>query len=185
MSLKSVQVPNAFAAPFEAAEKLVESHFDDFRRKPSEGTIRVGGERYVLMRCESLYLGWFDAMERSFGAEAARDFIYNTAREIGRADSAAFAKNQKVEGALNQLSSGPVHFAHAGWAKVLLLEPSNPVPSEEFLLNYCHPNTFESEVVLKEKRKTDAPVCLFSAGYSAGWCSAAYGIVNRPKRPTC
>lgn len=185
MPLKSVNVPAHFSPPFEQAETLVENHFADFQRKPDAGTIRVGGERYVLMRCESLYLGWFDAMERSFGEEAAREFIYNTAREIGRADSAAFAQKESVDDPLFRLASGPVHFAHAGWAFVVIHDDSNPAPNDEFFLHYDHPNTFEAEVVVKEGRNPGAPVCLFSAGYSAGWCTAAYGIELHGREVSC
>jgi len=183
--LKSVKVPPGFAPPFEKAEAFVERLFSDFERRPEQGTIRVGGERYVLMRAESLYLTWFDALADAFGHEAASEFVYNTAREIGRSDSEAFSKRLGVTDPVEKLSSGPVHFAHAGWAFVDILEDSKPAKDDTYFLHYHHPNTFESETVRKAGRKLDAPGCLFSAGYSAGWCSAAFDVQVHGREIRC
>lgn len=185
MPLKAVRVPDAFVPPFEAAEAHVEKLFSDFNRQPSEGTVHVGGERYVIMRCESLYLAWFDAMNDAFGDEAARQFIYNTAREIGRSDSKSFSQRLGVDDPLARLSSGPVHFAHAGWAFVDILADSAPATDDNYYLHYYHPNTFESEVLAQQGRKVEHCACLFSAGYSAGWCSDAFGVEVHGREVQC
>jgi hypothetical protein len=174
--LKSVKVPLPFVPPFERAEGFVEQMFADFKREPERGTVHIGGERYVLMRAESLYLTWFDAMAETFGEDAARDFIYNTAREIGRSDSLAFTNKLGVTDGVERLSCGPVHFAHAGWAFVDILDDSRPAKDETYYLHYYHPNTFESETAKRRGRSLERPGCLFSAGYSAGWCSAAFEV---------
>lgn len=183
--LKSVKVPPPFEPPFERAESFVERLFSDFVRKPEEGTIRVGGERYVLMRAESLYLTWFDALAETFGEEAAASFVYNTAREIGSSDSNAFAKRLEVTDPVEKLSSGPVHFAYAGWAFVDILPDSKPAKDDSYFLHYHHPNTFESETVKRVGRKLPKPGCLFSAGYSAGWCSAAFDVQVHGREIRC
>ena len=185
MSLKSVKVASVFEPPFKRAEDVVQQLFHTMVRSPEEGAIRVGGERHVLMRCESLFLGWFDAMVASFGEETAREFIYNTAREIGRSDSVALSERLKLTEAIDRLASGPVHFSHAGWAFVDILEDSAPAEDENYFIHYHHPNTFESEVVQRQGRDMNAPVCLFSAGYSAGWCSHAYGIELHGREIAC
>ena len=185
MKLKSVKVPAGLEGPFLQAEKYVERLFDGFQRKPEEGVIRVGTERYVLMRCESLYSTWFDALTASFGEDAARDFIYNTAREIGRSDAAEFANRLDVSDGVERLSTGPVHFAHAGWALVEILADSAPAPDSSYFLHYRHPNTFEAEVLLKRGRKVDSCACHFSAGYSAGWCSDAFQLEVHGREIQC
>ncbi|MEM6993071.1 MAG: V4R domain-containing protein [Myxococcota bacterium] len=185
MPLKAVRVPEPFAPPFEAAERYVEKLFTEFVRQPSEGTVHVGGDRYVMMRCESLYLAWFDAMAESFGEDAAREFIYNTAREIGRSDAQGFAERMGVTDALAKLSAGPVHFAHAGWAFVDILPDSAPATDESYYLHYYHPNTFESEVLGKQGRAVEHCACLFSAGYSAGWCSSAFNLEVHGREVAC
>lgn len=147
--------------------------------------MRVGGERYVLMRCESLYLSWFDALADTFGVETAQAFVYNTAREIGRSDATAFAERLEVPPGIERLSSGPVHFAHSGWALVEILEDSAPAPNDDYFLHYNHPNTFESEVLRARGRRVDHCACLFAAGYSAGWCSAAFGVEVHGRELRC
>lgn len=183
--LKSVRVPDPFVPPFENAEAYVEKLFADVERKPEEGTVRIGGHRYVFMRCESLYLSWFDAMNETFGEEVAREFIYNTAREIGRSDSADFSERLEVADGIARLSSGPIHFAHAGWALVEILPDSAPAMDESYFLHYYHPNTFESEVLRKRGKPADQCACLFSAGYSAGWCSDAFQLEVHAREIRC
>lgn len=183
--LKSVRVPGPMEPLFSQAETYVERLFSSLERKPEEGAIRVGGDRYVLMRCESLYASWFDALEDAFGPETARSFIYNTAREIGRSDARAFAERLGLTEGVARLSSGPVHFAHAGWALVDILADSAPAPNDDYFLHYLHPNTFESEVLAKKGKRVAEPACLFSAGYSAGWCSDAFGVDVHGREVRC
>jgi hypothetical protein len=183
--LKFVRVPAAFEPVFARAEAFVERLFATMRREPERGTLHIGEDRYVLVRAESLYLTWFDAMSESFGDEAARQFIYNTAREIGRTDSRVFAERLALSDGLDRLSSGPVHFAHAGWAFVDILPDSAPATDERYFLHYYHPNTFEAEVVRQKGRRLERCGCFFSAGYSAGWCSEAFGLEVHGRELRC
>lgn len=183
--LKSVRVPEAFLPPFQQAESYVEGLFDSLTRNPTEGALRVGGQRYVLMRCESLFLSWFDALAETFGAVMARDFVYNTAREIGRSDAADFCTRLGVTDGVERLSCGPVHFAHAGWALVEILPDSAPAKDDSYYLHYTHPNTFESEVLKARGKRVEHCACLFSAGYSAGWCSEAFELQVHAQEVRC
>ncbi len=183
--LKSVRVPERFEPSFAVAEGFVESLFSRFRRNPEEGTIHVGEDRYVLMRAESFYLAWSHALEQSFGKEAARELLYNTAREIGRADCGVFSARLGVTDGVARLAAGPVHFAHAGWAFVDILPDSAPTPDDSYCLHYVHPNTFESEVLAANGRTVTEPACLFSAGYSAGWCSEAFDLDLHAREIRC
>jgi hypothetical protein len=183
--MRSFRVPEPFAPIFAKAEVFVQRLFDNVVRQPEEGTIHIGGERYVWLRCESLYLSWFQRMAAAFGEEAAREFIYNTAREIGYSDSEAFAARMRVRAGVERLAAGPIHFAHAGWAFVEILADSAPATDDSYFLHYYHPNTFESEVSRKRGQRTDACICHFSAGYSSGWCSAAFGIEIHGREIRC
>ncbi len=183
--LKSVRVPEGFIPPFERAEGFVEKLFSQIERRPDKGTLHVGGERYVLVRAEGLYLSWFDSLASTFGDDVAREFIYNTAREIGRSDSAAFSARLGLTDGLDRLSSGPIHFAHAGWAFVEILDDSRPAVDDSYYLHYYHPNTFESEVVKTRGRTLATPGCWFSAGYSAGWCSDAFQVDVHGREVRC
>ena len=183
--LRSVRVPAAFMPPFARAESFVEKLFSDVQRAPERGTIHIGGDRYVLVRAESLYLSWFDALSDAFGEDAAREFIYNSAREIGRNDSRRFCERLGLTDGLDRLSSGPVHFAHAGWVLVDILDDSAPAMDDTYYLHYYHPNTFESEVLRQQGRTLKSCGCLFSAGYSAGWCSHAFNVEVHGREIRC
>ena len=169
--LKSVRVPPRFEPPFARAETFVEKLFSQLERQPERGSIHVSGERYIMVRAESLYVTWFEALADTFGEEAAGEFIYNTAREIGRSDSASFSKRLALTEALDRVASGPPHFAHAGWALGAILDDSDPAAC---YFHYYHPNTFESEVARGKGKTASGCTCLFSAGYSAGWVSDAF-----------
>jgi hypothetical protein len=69
--LKSVRVPPPFEPHFAKAEQIVEGQFSRFHRDPSQGMLHIGEDRYVLVRAEGFYLGWFDAMAETFGSEVA------------------------------------------------------------------------------------------------------------------
>jgi hypothetical protein len=183
--MASFRVPEPVRPVFEKAEVFVESLFADVVRKPEAGTIHIGGERYVWIRCESLYLSWFERMAAAFGEETAREFIYNTAREIGRSDALAFADRMHVPPGIERLAAGPIHFAHAGWAFVDILADSAPATDDSYFLHYTHPNTFESEVFRKRGQRAGACICHFSAGYSAGWCSAAFAVEVHGREIRC
>ncbi|MBN1612327.1 MAG: XylR N-terminal domain-containing protein [Polyangiaceae bacterium] len=183
--LRSVKVPEGFEGPFARAEQYVESLFASLSRSPEQGVLRIGEQRYVLVRCESLYLSWFDAMAETFGAETAREFIYNTAREIGRADAKDFCQRLGVTDGIERLSAGPVHFAHCGWALVEILGDSRPAMDDTYYLHYYHPNTFEAEALRARGKVAQDTACLFSAGYSAGWCSEAFGVDVHAREIQC
>jgi len=181
----SARVPPQLAPAFELAEAVVRRQFADLALDPAEGTIHVGGERYVLVRADSLYLAWFTALTSAFGRSAAVGFIYSTAREIGRNDCVAFSERLGLTDGVARLASGPIHFAYAGWAFVEIFEDSAPASSDAFFLHYGHPNTFETEVLSARAMKSEGCACLFSAGYSAGWCSAAFGLEVHAREIRC
>jgi len=185
MPTKTVKVPEQFVPLFEQAEQYVDSLFKEFKRDPSHGMIHVGKQRYVLVRGEGLYIALFDELSKTFGEDQADEFIYNMARIIGKADSIAFSEERGITDPTTKLSTGPVHFAYAGWAFVDIYPSSRPSPDQNYFLQYQHPNTFESEVFARRGSKAKKPICLFSAGYSAGWCSAAYGVEVHAREMLC
>jgi hypothetical protein len=183
--LSSAQVPAPFRPAFEFAESLVKGRFKQIRFQPERGTIHIADERYVLLRAESLYFAMIESLSTVFGADAAAGFVYATAREIGRSDCRAFSDQLGLADGVARLASGPVHFAHAGWAFVEIFDDSAPAQDDSYFLHYCHPNTFETEVLASQKRTATSCACLFSAGYSAGWCSHAFGLEVDAREINC
>lgn len=181
----TARVPEPFIPLFDAAENYVRSHFDRLRREPERGTIHVGDERYVLVRAASLTTGFLEVMRDVIGEEEALKFWYRMARVIGREDAAAFCAARNLTDGPARLSTGPIHFAFSGWARVEIDDRSRPAPDDSYYLEYTHPNTFESETWLAQGKTAKAPVCVFSAGYSAGWCSESFGVDVHAREVRC
>jgi hypothetical protein len=181
----TAKVPENMEPVFDIADKYVGGLFREFVHEPRKGMIHVGGERYLLVRGEGLFIALFEQLESVLGAAQAREFLYNMARIIGKSDSMVFSQNRGVTDPLEKLSAGPVHFAYSGWAFVDIYPSSNPSPDDDYFLQYQHPNTFESEIYKRKGLKTEHPICFFSAGYSGGWCSEAFSITVHAREMTC
>ncbi|MFT3776454.1 MAG: XylR N-terminal domain-containing protein [Minicystis sp.] len=181
----TAKVPAPFVPLFDAAEVYVRGHFDKLRREPERGTIHVGDERYVLVRAASLTTGFLEVMRDVIGEEEALKFWYRMARVIGREDAAAFCAARNLTDGPARLSTGPIHFAFSGWARVEIDDRSRPAPDDTYYLEYTHPNTFESETWRASGQRAKAPVCVFSAGYSAGWCSESFGVDVHAREVRC
>lgn len=174
--LTQAPVPAALKPAFTFAETLVKRRFNDLLMRPQKGTVMVGGERYVLVRSESLYLSWFDALARVLGEKATVDLLYSAAREMGRSDAKAFIDKFRLINEIARLASGLVHMAHAGLASVEIYPDSTPTDDDSFFLHYTHPSTFETEVLREHGRRSMRTACFYSAGYSAGWCTESLNM---------
>ncbi|RME02437.1 MAG: hypothetical protein D6805_09925 [Planctomycetota bacterium] len=184
--LRTVKVPEQFVPLFQVAEKYVDEFFQTLEKKPEEGTIRIGGDRYVLIRCDSMSHSYVDQVKETIGEDAAYEFLYNFTRILGQRDARAFIQKMNVQSPPEKLSAGPIHFAYAGWALVDIHPTSRPSPDENYYLEYTHPNTFEAETYLRRsKEKAKRPVCIFSAGYSSGWCTESFGVEVHAREVTC
>lgn len=183
--LKTVKVPPQFENIFANAEKIVGDFFSKIEMKPSRGVIHIAGDRYILMRGESIFSTLRDSMVDQFGEAVTDSFLYDLAKTIGKSDAKKFAEKLGLKDPIAKLSAGPVHFSHTGWAFVDILPESAPSADDNYLLVYNHPNTFESELYINQGKKSDKPVCLFSAGYSAGWCSYSFDLDLDAKEIMC
>ncbi len=190
--LTTVKVPAAFAPAFEAAEAFVARYFADRRDDPTQGTLTISGERYILVRAASMSVEFFDLV-RSLYADrgdveargVASNLLYDVAHAIGKADARSFHARTGVSDPIARLSAGPVHFSYAGWAFVDIDARSSPSPDDDYLLVYTHPFAFESDAWLKQGRQADFPVCVMNAGYSSGWCSESFGVPLVAAEVTC
>lgn len=183
--IKTVKVPQQFEPIFAEAEKMVGQFFAGMVRDPSRGIIEIAGDRYILVRGESIFSVLREKMTADFGPAVAESFLYDLAKTIGRGDARKFSEKMGLSDPIHKLSAGPVHFSHTGWAFVDILPESRPSPDDEYLLVYDHPNTFESANYSGGRKKSDQPVCLFSAGYSAGWCSHSFGLELDAREVRC
>ncbi|WP_341835273.1 response regulator [Chitinophaga pollutisoli] len=179
----SVKVPAEFSPYFRAAEEKVKAYFSDIRMRPSEGTIEISDERYVLVRASAFSKDFLDSIMHLYADRSqieafgiGRDFLFDISHAIGINDAKAFHAKMNVTDPLSRLSAGPVHFAYTGWAFVDILPTSSPTPDDNYFLHYHHPFSFEADAWVRAGAKSDAPVCIMSAGYSTGWCQESFGL---------
>jgi PAS domain S-box-containing protein len=193
---KTVRAPAGLEAIFEKAEELVARYFSDREHVAERGSILIGGERYLLVRAGSMSVEFFELVEALYGShvdpamgpqafEVARNILFDVAHAMGRADARAFAARMGLQTPQERLAAGPVHFAHAGWASVELLDDSAPEPNDDYVIYYDHPDSFESHAWAQVGKSPPGPVCVMNAGYSAGWCGDAYGITLSATEISC
>lgn len=180
---KTVKTPKEITPIFDKASEIVKKYFQTFEADPSLSKIEVNGQRYVLLRAESLANDFFKNILNLYSdrptAEAVkigRNLLFDFAHLIGIEDAKNFHKKMKLTDPISKLSAGPIHFAYTGWSFVDILPESRPVPNENFYIKYHHPYSFESDSWIRSKEKTDFPVCSMNAGYSSGWCEESFGI---------
>ena len=187
-----VKAPKQFQSIFDKAEKTVGDYFSSLQFSPSEGTIEINDERYVLVRASALsyeFLNSFIKLYSNRGEEEAagiaKNILFDLAHLIGMEDAKNFHKKMKLKDPISKLSAGPVHFAYAGWAFVEILPESNPSPDENFFLKYNHPFSFEADSWLRAGKKSKTTVCIMNSGYSSGWCQASFGVSLTAVEITC
>ena len=181
--LGTVKVPDAFAPIFERAQEYVSRYFEGRRFDPTQGTIEICNQRYILVRAASMSVEFFDQILNLYADKGpeeavavARSLLFDIAHAIGAADARNFHERMSLDEPIARLSAGPIHFAHAGWAFVDVFPESRPSPDEDYYLIYDHPYSFESDSWIKAGKKVDFPVCVMNAGYSSGWCEESFGV---------
>ena len=190
--LKTVRVPEEFVPVFNRAQEYVQRFFAQRREDATQGTIEIFGERYMLMRCSSISVDFFEMVRGLYtgrneeeGLAVARSLLFDMAHTIGLADARMFHERMGVVDPVERLSAGPVHFSHTGWAFVDILPDSDPTPSEDYYLLYDHPQSFEADAWLRTDKQVDFNVCVMNAGYSSGWCEQSFGIPLVSTEVTC
>ena len=180
---KTVKTPKDIEPIFDKASEIVKKYFQTFNADPSLSKIEVNGQRYVLMRAESLANDFFKNILTLYSnrpteeaIKIGRNMLFDFAHLIGIEDGKNFHKKMKLKDPISKLSAGPIHFAYTGWAFVDILPESRPSPDENFYLKYNHPFSFEPDSWIRSKEKTNFPVCSMNAGYSSGWCEESFGI---------
>jgi two-component system cell cycle sensor histidine kinase/response regulator CckA len=183
MAIDSVKVPPAFEPLFAQAQEYVQRYFQNREDAPDQGTITIGGERYILVRAASMSVHFLDFVKNMYpgldereAVEASTRVLFDIAHAIGNADAGAFHKATGMVEPVAKLSTGPVHFAYTGWGFVDISSESNPTPDEEYYLLYDHPQSFEADSWIAQRGTTDFCTCVMSAGYSSGWCQESFDI---------
>ncbi|NPE09189.1 MAG: hypothetical protein GNW80_12965, partial [Asgard group archaeon] len=142
--LDTVEVPDTFKDKFKEAEEKVAKYFDLLEWDPSTGRILIGGERYILIRASAMRLGFPEAIASLLELDGGLNnpyvikLIYQLAKSLGRSDARKFHLSMGFDDPIEKLSTGPIHFAYTGWAKVSIKPESSPSPDENYFLIYTH-----------------------------------------------
>lgn len=189
---ETVRVPDTMKSQFEQAQQTVASYFSDFAADPTRASIKISGQRYVLMRASSLSVDFLNAIKNLYAdqgeAEAlaiGRSFLFDIAHVIGMEDAKKFHETMGLTDPIERLSTGPVHFAYSGWAFVDISDESTPSPDKDFFIKYDHPFSFEADAWVKAGQVSDCPVCIMNTGYSSGWCGQSFGLELTAIELTC
>lgn len=183
--LKYVITPKEYAPVFEKAERMMEEYFATLKLDPKRSTITLkGADRYTLVFTADFSYYLQKSFRDKFGG-AAQFILYELAYQMGRQDCIRFCENTGAKDPIDRLVAGPVYFAFTGMARVEILPLSKPTPDEDYILVYYHHYSFEAESYLAHDEKTRHPVCFMSAGYSAGWCSVAFGLDLKAEELSC
>ena len=189
---ETVRVPEPFKQLFDVAQETVRSYFSQCITDPTQATIKISDQRYVLLRASSLSVDFLDTIRNlysDYGEEEAisigRNFLFDISHVIGMEDAKNFHKKTGVTNPIAKLSAGPVHFAYSGWAFVDISADSDPQPNDEYFLKYDHPFSFEADAWIRAGRRSKDPVCIMSSGYSSGWCEESFGMPLTAVELTC
>ncbi|MBD3291163.1 hypothetical protein GF337_20315 [candidate division KSB1 bacterium] len=179
---------NAEAVAQDAIFKKVNEKYTEFfsqiEKDSQKGTILVNGERYVMYRAQSMSVFLRKELEKILGT-GVHQAVYRFGRACGSADASFFIEKFNITDSMEKGMTGPIYFAHGGYATVEILPESNLAMDENFLLIYNHPNSYEAEAFIEAGTKTDRPICHLNAGYSSGWATEAFGFRLEAKEITC
>ncbi len=192
MSTRTVAVPPELEQLFSTSEKRVADFFAHLKWDPTRGQIEIGGSRYILIRGDALSADFFKLIRSLYGPGKTQeaDFysasaLYDIGYNLGKWDARTIKEKFGITNPLDILSAGPAHSSHSGWAFTQLLPESSPTADENFVLFYKNTNSFESEAWLQQQEKSDYPVCVMNAGYSAGWCEESFGLTLESREISC
>jgi signal transduction histidine kinase len=187
-----VEVPPESRELFDQAASTLHRHFAGVEVDPARAMIGIENERYVLIRASALSVNFLDALAHLYADRGeheaiaiGRGLLFDLAHTIGIHDARAMHEKLGHKEPIEKLSSGPVHFAYTGWAKVDIKPQSHPSPDDDYCLVYDHPYSFEADSFIRAKRSSEGPVCIMSCGYSSGWCEESFGLELTAIEVTC
>ncbi|MES2397281.1 MAG: ATP-binding protein [Bacteroidota bacterium] len=188
----TVNVPDAMKPLFDLAQKNVGDYFRELKMDPSQGTIEINDQRYILIRASALSIDFLTTFQKLYAdrgeSEAliiGKNFLFDISHVIGMNDAKNFYTKMHLTEPIAKLSAGPVHFAYSGWAYVDILPESNPSADENYYLIYRHPFSFEADSWIRAGKKAELPVCIMNSGYSSGWCEESFGMPLTAVEVTC
>lgn len=172
-------VPAQWKDAHEAAERCVRRYFADQDIDRVNGTITIGGERYVLVRTEGIATEYFEDLVQIYsdaGPErarrTARGLLFDLGYKVGQTDARSLAEKIAGKDRTTRILAGAIQFAYTGGSRIGIHESSELDGTEEFALIYDLRSSFEADERRRHATKEEQPSCAISGGYLSGWCEA-------------
>jgi predicted hydrocarbon binding protein len=185
MTLTVVSAPPQFEGVFSAMESRIKAFFSEVTMIPEMGKMEISGVRFRYSQSEGLATAFRETLTDVYGEKGAEQILYKLGKSLGAIEGTTFHERFGLTDPFEKLAAGPVYFAYSGWAFVEILPSSAPSPDEDYILTYNHPNSFEADAYINNKKKADHPICWINAGYSAGWCSSSFDVPLEAREITC
>ena len=171
---------------------LIERALDDMReyqgrlqRHPAAAQVTLAGVSHALVPTHVIACGFPAVLHELVGADTAPLVMYRLGQLIGRTQAEAFFEDRGIDAGDHayRLLTGPFHLAWAGYADVDLLV-WEPRLDERFAILWESDNSFSAREAAADDPHP-ARACHLQAGYSAGWCSAATGLLHEASELAC
>ena len=118
VSTRTVDVPVEYQAQFLAVEKRISEYFNDLMIDPESGEITAQGQRYILLRTDTISHEFIDFIVDRYSDQTPEEavsignnFLYDNAKVFGKNDASAFHQKLGLSEAIDRLTAGPIHFA--------------------------------------------------------------------------
>ncbi len=141
---------------------------------PEEGTVRLGQDRMLLFRQDSLG-SLRQLLSDQVGAALSRAILTQFGYRCGFGDFQTLSKAYSWDSEQDRMGAGPV--LHT-WEGIVHAEPTMlefDRKKGHFHMTGIWRNSYEADLHLRQSGKSSEPVCHTLTGYATGWCSGFFG----------
>lgn len=147
------------------------SDYEDYLHEESDGTLRFGGARMVLLEVESAYWGLRRQLEALVGRRLTNAAIQQAGANGGAAFARSFTQGARPAGdatAVAALRDCIAAYQAAGFGQFEIQDVAWPIG------RVCvhGRNTFETWMLRQHEQQSDTPICAYSAGVLVGFINA-------------
>ena len=141
---------------------------------PDEGTVRLGQDRMLLLRQDSLG-ALRQLLSDQVGAALSRAILTQFGYRCGSGDYQTLSQSYSWDSELDRMGAGP---ALHTWEGIVHAEPTMlefDRAKGKFHMTGIWRNSYEADLHLRQSGKSTEPVCHTLTGYASGWCSGFFG----------
>lgn len=141
---------------------------------PEEGMLRLGSDRMLIFRFDSLAL-LRSLLFEQVGEALARSVLSQFGYRWGAGDYETLTRLYEWDSEQDKISAGPVMHM---WEGIVHVQPTMldyDRPSGRFRMAGIWKNSYEAEAHLRDLGRSTTPVCYTLTGYASGYATAFFG----------